>query len=561
MIVLIFAIGSVSAGIPLPNDTRTEDFRTAIHEKPQIRWMDLILCDLSENRNGPFPLNVLIDEVSKVMDAPTSVQYFSKNCEALAKSRVKQRFEFVKVSNIRAVNSVLESCNKSRSTTRFRRYVLMIDQFLREDFTGIKPAFRKLWNCHIWNSNIFFIYNRTVHDIIYNPFLDKVIALASSKEVMNQYDKFKNLHKYSIRVSMMSDYPRSVYNDGVYNGNYIKILRDIGKIINANFIIRPEKSFNTSILSVKSGESEFCFIGQFYGIYDNVKYTEPFKRDDIMLLVPSAKEVPQFMKFVLIFSPKSWCLILTLAIVFALTFLLIERRSPIYLAFNVFAVLINANGVVKFQRFKLLSRMFLIGLTFYSMIIANVFSSAILGNMFSKTYYPELNSLKDIKASNVSICTITEIVHMIPDEFKEQLVVLSRYDFLYSVDKMNKSCAFAMMRSYAESYVRNFIKAHGKSCYHIMTESFVPGFESFMFQKSSPYIYKINELLKSIEESGLFLYNERNIKDKSDHPITSVAEFTTLNLYHLSPVVAILFAGYTLSIIVFILEHTIHKFK
>ncbi|XP_017779136.1 PREDICTED: uncharacterized protein LOC108564565 [Nicrophorus vespilloides] len=547
MVLLLLCANMCCAAIE-PEDSFYNEISASIEAKPTIAWTTIIVCDTTNNSIDSMT-DITIKEYSKSPDGPNLIYVFNKNFHLLSKLETTTRMELIVVDKIADIGPFLDESNSSNDQNRFRRVLFLINSDSSDNFDKLKPAFRQIWDYDIWNANILFYYETRIYDYVYNPFLDELISLNTSKTVLNQFDKFSNLHKYEIIISMIDDPPKSPYENDSFQGNYIKILNEIANIINATFVIKKEKSIEESIINVQQGLSEFSFVGQFHGVLKGVKYSEPFKRDDIVILVPKASQIPQYLKLIQIFPMEIWLLILSLLIIFLITMYYVERNDISSIFLFLFGVLLGMVGNEKLNKFKLITKLFAITFILFGMVVACTYSSSMLGATITKTYYSEINDLEHLKQTGMNICIIDNLKHLVPDEFKDRIIIVHRNVIVDKIMNSKADCGLALMRSYADGFQRVSYNTNGNTFYHIIDESFIPGFESFYFHKSSPFIYKINEVLKAIDETGLFLYMEQTVVKRNDYK-----PYTSLTLYHLNAPISLLLIGYLISVVVFCIE-------
>lgn len=533
----------VSCHIQLPRTISYNVMSEAILGISSLKYTNFVILDGSrETMLFSRIFQPLVNNVSH----PNCICYFSRNYNFSFEIEAKNVVEINFSSDVEDLKETVNSY-VGRAFDRYKKYIFVIRQLRFQDEIDVMDVMDTIWRNDIWNFNLIY-FNRSVTNFIYNPFLK---TMEKTVHITNQIGMFKNLHRYRIRVSM-------VRTKGELRDNkYFIVLELIEKILNASIVYSIDKDTDESYQKVKTGRSEFTFIGQFYGILKDVKYTEPYKPDHIILMAPKAPLIPQFLKFLMVFSPKIWINFLLTIIVCVILIYSVERNHFNRILLDIYRVFIGQSGYFKFDYYKLSIKMFFVVMTYFGMIITSVYSSSLLGTIISKRFYPEMNTLQDVHNSNLPICINSQLSNLVPDIFKQKLIILSGSELYLHIMAGNRSCAYAMMKSYAEQYIRRLRKSQGKDYYHLVKESLVPGFESFYFHQKSPFIYRINDILKTFEQSGLFLFREHD----KDFKRVEQAEYMPLNLQHISTAFIILVIGLLVSYFCLIVEMLLRAFS
>jgi hypothetical protein len=123
-------------------------------------------------------------------------------------------------------------------------------------------------------------------------------------------------------------------------------------------------------------------------------------------------------------------------------------------------------------------------------------------------------------------------------------------------ENLNTTGGYGMTLTYAQRYVE-ILKDRGRTTrFYVMEEILVPGYNTFIFQRHSPYLDKINECL--LREKQYMLAAKRRLKIKSRK--FEGGDQEVLQFQHLQRVFYTLACGLAASFLVFLTELTFHKF-
>lgn len=306
----------------------------------------------------------------------------------------------------------------------------------------------------------------------------------------------------------------------------------------------------------------------------------PYKHSMLMLIVPHAKPYSDFGAYL---QNGTWKQVFTytlVVVVLSSLFLTIsiylrERKVlPFQCVADVINLLINDNSTIKYENLDR-SRVFVIvPLTFAGLIVMNGIVSIFQSYITAPIYQPQMNSLKDLYTSTVSIMT-NKVVGK--DKFVNILKMNSEYDGWNSrvfetnlmqlskeILKFNNSIAFFLENDQARALLE-VQKRLSLKAYHLLIEEFsFKTLISFRLSPDFPFTEYLNDVSLRLSRAGLTNNwlkedNEYMFQDawklnlnREIHEEPSVSEFT---------VPTIVWCGWITSVLVFICEIFWNKVK
>lgn len=541
MYYLSVIVVSIGGRIEVPERIATTKQSTVMSLFSSVKFKTFIILDLSDD--GEL-FDLKMDWIMGSEQGPNCIYFFQANFKILANVKLIDLTHINILNNLKELQLFLTFQHGDYEYNEYIKYVFFIANFEEGDEKYLSAIMSMIWMRNMWNYNLVYFSERKLINFVYNPFSKKI---TTSSNGTNQMNKFNDLYGYNINVSM---------HHFTKDEDFL-VLRSIEKILNATFQVTLTWSYEEIYLDVKEGRSEFSLVGQFHGSLPGVKYTEPIKPDHIVVLVSRSPILPQYLKLLLIFSPIIWIDLILVIVISIFVVYLVHRRNFNMIMLDLFRVLIGQSGFFRANVYRAAVRVFLISLSFFSIIVSNVYTSSLLSAILTVKYYPEIDTLEELRESNLSICTLNEYRHLIPLDFRNRTILMDPLEFArHILLQRNSSYAYAIMHSLADRIISTYVRRHGTNDFHMVQESFVPGFEGFIFNKKSPFIYKINTLLKTIQQSGLNRYNSGSKETRS----IEFQGYTTLKLYHFATPFGILIIGSTYSIIIFALELIVSKF-
>ncbi|KAJ9599894.1 hypothetical protein L9F63_009841 [Diploptera punctata] len=425
----------------------------------------------------------------------------------------------------------------------------------------------------------------------YNPFINEVTALDMPRS-MNKSDygfhlfesKFRNLHGYSLRISMYDHNPKAILdmeeNRTVVNvrGEDGEILKTLAKLMNFSMIINIPKGSNdinfrrpngNNLTGTEKSEelvynrSDVCFISKFmrYTYKGRIDYTYPHDKQGFCVIVPKSHMIPQFLRIILPFKPILWAftilMILTVSIFWYITKrMLIYRSSFVRVLLKVLSILEKHGKLLFFF------------LMYSSMVLVTMYQSSLISSLVIPYYYKDINTLEDLDKQGLKLV-------MYPG-MKESAVLNTKNPVRISlakkiITKTNRledcldilvsnndvACACNELQAKVTVKRRKYFR-NGMPLLHVMKHCLTFYAETYEIRRNSPFLPRFNTLIKRIMESGL-LYKWRkdelyNSTLEEQHWLKTTDMATVLKLSHVQAAFYILIMGLSVSSLVFFKE-------
>lgn len=437
-----------------------------------------------------------------------------------------------------------------------------------ENRSWLKPFVRSVWRKKILNFAVSYFYE-IFETVDYNPFFDKINNLTSNlgRAFGN---KLKNMNGYPLRVGFFADRPRIEQINGEFYGADVSLMRRFVERLNATLQIKQpieqlltEDKFLVNLNAVVQEAVDCTFIS-YFGIskMTTVSSTYPRRMDDIVVLVPYAAVVPQYLYVFMMFPEEVW-----ISIVFSLTAVILcaficlrytNRRVGITkLALEHWGAILNVS--IKFTNRHVLAR-YLFLLWSYSCLTLNaLFQSLLMTNLITPKYQKNFDTLRDLANSNVRIITHPFHAEMAEGLYPKHLLIeRPQYKVLQRIVEGDTSAAYAVQTSIAE-LLTSRTTAGEHHTYHVLEEHLIPGYNVYLFQKHSPYLDEANDYILLDQQFGLSKFNQnRNCTRKAKKKTRNIA---VLSLSHLQSAFYIFFVGIFVSSLALILEVVFHRTK
>lgn len=362
----------------------------------------------------------------------------------------------------------------------------------------------------------------------------------------------KNLNQYPLTISMFSRVPTAIRAPSPLSkvnkiyakineiGGYVGIdgciIHNLAKYMNFCEVfldtdyykyggVLPNGTATGSFGDVVYRKADIAGNGRFimdYGM--EVEFTTPFQNDYLCLVVPKSLKIPKWIMVFHGFSTELWLALagtFLLCLVVLRLFRIVARKivviRDIVEWLHIFGIYFNAPVNLSFP--LLSQKIFLAFLMSFCLIMSAIFQGSLVTSYSSELYYPDLNTLEDVAASNLPISTTLDVFsHNSSSEtirkLRQKQISLRGKSSLDEA-AFHRTVAALERKLDAEFYIgTRFFDNAGNPLLHIVKECTASYFVSFAVPYGSPFLYEFNRLIGRFAEIGL---NQKWYEDFVDY--------------------------------------------
>lgn len=385
----------------------------------------------------------------------------------------------------------------------------------------INVLFRHYWQKEILNiALILNSENIYTHQPYFNNFVVRIVG-------QNIFpDKTRNLNGHRLRMSMFKAALDAIeLHSGKVIGRDLDQWSTIAQELNASFVLIPPTDGITYGLKFPNGSMTGVFADVVQNITDlavnsrMVKLqfenlltsTYPHDREDVSIIVPTAENIKEFVKFVMLFSTNLWILVGCLAVVFALFWWkFFVPNHPVY-AFLSSYTLSLGNPVS--EPVGTIPRMILLIYTSWIFFIQGAYHGTLTSVLTVPLFAPEINTLNQLENSKIDMYAANRFKDMflvnlggtltsklvgkiktVPDDPDIEKLVSRRGH--YAIIQKETFALHAV-------YQRGNYKKDGSQIYRMMLEKPMPTQVCYAARYGYPLLPKLNQFLRRFQEAGL----------------------------------------------------------
>lgn len=414
-------------------------------------------------------------------------------------------------------------------------------------------AFEQFWQKQVYNALIIFAQytsnavlldsatNPQMRVLTFNPFRSDnggLIEISASVIDYAQlfWDKAQNLYGHPFRVSLFAEPTRAKFDSTgteLIGGTDALLTKLMVKRMNATLVLLPpDDGFDIgeflhgggatgSLAQVLSGavhvsfNTRFLRLSQFKG---KIQITYTNGRDDICFLVPKAGYASNVYNIFRAFSPTVWFMTLGALLAVPLAFAVLHRvqrePQPLHHVFLSFYSWHLAQPIIRLPEHwatKLLIAVWIL----YCLLITSSYQGNLTSNLVLRPTLPEINTIRQLDNDpGLEILTFGRYVQLLlsfmnsTDEYKRlphSIRSVSTGDELERmVNAHDRRYAYANKQHINAYLVRrkgNIV--NNRPLYHRMDECPVPFLVAYALRIGSPYLWRVNVLLRQAQENGL----------------------------------------------------------
>lgn len=428
------------------------------------------------------------------------------------------------------------------------------------------------WSWEKFIINIFIathsLYNddRGLHIFTYNPFgMFKVNNVTDSKSFGNYFlSQLSNFQQYPFLTSTDDHIDDREYNRNLWD--------TVVGLMNATFYL-PDKSVPPASLQ------NMMFVERYRSTRTFALNRSTFNIVYHFLSTPVAVIVPEGLPYVglsayfqvfLTYNLLDYTLITILLAIVALTLLRLKRKRRLSLlrsVIEVFNLIMNDNGQIKYQRLSLIEAMILVPLTFAGVIFVNLISSVFTSYFTTTLKHHPIDTIDDLYNSSLVIYTwnagwAQNIKSWLPYPYSEwnwtdKIRSMERAKFQELLD------VFDTERFYLENLISANIRLQIQKRfniygYHISQVRFRGALSTYFTGYDHPFTERINDIVHRLFQSGLctqwqknFSRNVENRLVKRNLNITAISKHAPIDNFEVPMIIVY---GWVASTIVFLIE-------
>lgn len=429
-------------------------------------------------------------------------------------------------------------------------YVLLFDDALDPTLNEIvddandwmRPIFDTFWENHLFNVLIVYFDNsdQQLRVFSFNPFgnEDYLLDLSDRDVKYSQlfWDKASNLNKNTFRVSLFAEKTRAIFHKGGRMSGTDGLLTELMiERMNATLRLKPPTdgfdigeflpngSFTGSLAQILNEEVDISFntrflrLKQFYG---RAQITFTNGRDDICFLVAKAGYASNVYNIFRAFSLPVWLMVLASLFIASFSFTILYKMQPEsrplqHTFFNFYSWNL-AQPILRLPdnwATKILIAFWVI----YALLITSSYEGNLTSNLVLRPTLADINTIKQLHDSKLEILTFGRYVDLLVIFFNQSKAysgLEKRIRSVSSAKELEKHIHEKEMQyAYAnKQHINQYLSRrkensrYGRPMFHNVRECPVPFLVAYALRIGSPYLARINSILRRAQENGMIAY-------------------------------------------------------
>jgi hypothetical protein len=532
-----------------------------------------------------------------------------KFCRPIGKAATFVLFGALNGTN--AFSETLRNLKKFVYWNSRAQFILLLFETHRYVEESISSFFRDCWQNRILYVLLIYIQNETGHSTVdetrvysYNPFnqdnTSTIVRLSfeSFKNIMGRrnrqfpyLERLRDLNGYPLRVSMFDHQPKSILKvtesgkvhgiggeDGILlsaltqHMNFSLTVRVPRDIVDMSYR-RPDGVVTGSTGDIVYNRADVSFNSRFlrYDYVNDVDFTYPHDNEGFCIIVPKARQIPEYLCLFLPFSSVLWIACGVSVMVTTTFWYLTEVKVKGSSSYT--NALINTCAVflavpLRYHAFQKHGRIFFFTWMYVSTVLTTMYQSFLITALVVPKFYKDINTLQDFDESGLKLVMFPGIKESaLLDTLSPLRVRLSKKtiitteNFSTCLSKLmryrDRGCAFnklsADWAARQEEYYVN-----GVPQLHVVGECLSWYVEAYEVSRESPFLPYFNMFISRAIESGLFqkwrAYVHSAATQKERYTFPAPNQRVILQLSHFQAAFFSLFIGFLVSILVFLWE-------
>lgn len=455
--------------------------------------------------------------------------------------------------------------------------------------TWLVDTFTKFWKYSLLNVLVIY-WSEELKIYTYTPFGDDfLIKLPSNATKYDDlfWDKTRDLNGHPFRISLFPEKTRAIFNDdGTFSGTDGYLTDVMIEKLNAKLVLLPPTDGFDIGEFLKNGSStgslnqiitrsvevsfntRFLRLAQFQGI---VQITFTNGRDDICILVAKAGFASNFYNIFRAFSSTVWLFTFISLVSAPISFFGIYRvgrymgtREPLikHIFFNFYSwhLTQSINKLPERWSSKILIAFWIL----YCLLINSSYEGNLTSNLVLRPTLPEINTIRQLEQSPYEILTFGRYVDLLQNflnqtgtynKLKKRIRGISAKELDRHIEENDVRYAYANKYHINQYISKNKMHTiNGIPVYNHMIECPVPYLVAYAVGYGSPYLYRINSILRRTQESGFISYWDQKAEQTSGGAKGGDGGPVSLTVDHVLSSFYILGLGLFISFLSFLIE-------
>lgn len=461
------------------------------------------------------------------------------------------------------------------------------------------PIFNTFWEYHLFNVLIIYydvgIQNLSVYT--FNPFNNKnyLVDLSSRGTEYSKlfWDKASDLNKNVFRVSLFQEQTRAIFHaSGRMTGTDGYLTELMIERMNATLLLLPPTdgfdigeflpngSVTGSLAQILNGDVDISFntrflrLQQFYG---KAQITFTNGRDDICLLVAKAGYASNVYNIFRSFSAYVWLMVFASLFIastaYAIIYKMQNESRPLQNTFFNFFSWNLAQPIIHLPD-NWATKIIIAFWVIYALLITSSYEGNLTSNLVLRPTLADINTIKQLQASNLDIMTFGRYVDLLVKFFNQSTAYSGLEKRIRSVSSSGQLAKHIQAREFQYAYankqhINKYLSMrkenfqYGRPLFHNVPECPVPFLVAYVVRIGSPYLARINSILRRAQENGMISYWDSEAEETSQGSKSNTGGGPVpLTLDHMQSAFYILAFGLVIAVIVLTAEIIyLKKFK
>jgi hypothetical protein len=477
-----------------------------------------------------------------------------KSCRPLGKATT-----FVLFGPINDTNAISETLRNLKQFV----YWNSVAQFIfilferRQNVENMNWLFHVCWQNRLIDVLVIYIQNEPGSTKIddmrvysYNPFNQHInastvvrLSFDTLNSIMGRHNRqflylnrLRDLNGYPLRVSMFDHQPKSILNlteegkvystggeDGILlsalaqHMNISPIVRIPNDMVDMGFR-RPDGVVTGSTGDIVYRRADVSFNSRFlrYGYMIDVDFTYPHDNEGFCIVVPKARQIPQYLCLFLPFSSVLWIACGASVLFTATLWYLTEMRLMGSSSYT--NALINTCAVflavpLRSHTFQKQGKIFFFTWMYVSMVLTTMYQSFLITSLAVPQFYKDINTLQEFDESGLKLVMFPGMKDsalldtLNPLRFrlsKKTIVTTQQFSACLSnlIRYRDRGCAFNKLSAEWAVKLKEYYDG-GVPQLHVVGECLSWYVEAYEVSKESPFLPYFNIFISRVIESGL----------------------------------------------------------
>lgn len=352
--------------------------------------------------------------------------------------------------------------------------------------------------------------------------------------------------------------------NGSLKGEEVNMLTSFIRRINASVEIHqfpPPKNFTD--FDVLLDESlDFPFVRRFPTVemLDGLHLITPFIKDNLLAVIPQSSMIPPYIYILMIYG-FSILLILTIFTISAAVIIHFGNYLTVGDAFFKVLSCFFGSGIRRFSTRPESTKIIFFSAVFFSVFNSVLFQTSLTSTLLTKKFEPDLDTLTDLANSNLTIYVEPNHYYLLPKRLKDRAIQTTNEEISKMMNNGSKN-AFVVLETFIKLQIQYREKCfkcvqHFNNHYHVMRQSIVPGYNTYIFSKNNLFIDKISEYLQAIARTA----KHRSFNEwRSKIYASQVEVLERFTFEHWISIFATVIIGHFIASVIFLIELIVYYF-